>query len=440
MQIDTLITRLALISAVLLVASAAATSCNNPNGRNGAVPYYKIVKLQPRVAQVIWNPDEFDFEKANKAVTERYVNLYNMSAGGCTSWRNGRFHGRNFDWMQSDFGCIVLQMPAGKGARHASVSIINGNPAVDGALLDNDSIDGDYRNFLPCMAMDGINDAGVAANINIIHHTPGDAYIRREEGDLSCVSVVRYVLDNAGSVDEAIGLLSRRKVSQDLVAKAGDDTHFMISDAEKTAVVEYDNGEMVVLYYHENGNGCRSGKGNPAIMSNLFNIAVEKWGLGTDEFYENRPFSLGVERWATVLSRYDDASRSVETNLDIAQSVWYFKNFMSRDNLWYSECADHDYGKDGQGWYCMLDGKRVPCSSWKEAQLKAWETMPEFRDGYDERFGKLADPHVKENGCWETSHSVIYDLSEKKGYLCAFEGFYSKDDSPIEITLPGQDR
>lgn len=46
---------------------------------------------------------------------------------------------------------------------------------------------------------------------------------------------------------------------------------------------------------------------------------------------------------------------------------------------------------------------------------------------------------VDKNPFWETSHTVIYDLEAKKGYLIPFENYYSKDRNhldPIEITLP----
>ena len=54
---------------------------------------------------------------------------------------------------------------------------------------------------------------------------------------------------------------------------------------------------------------------------------------------------------------------------------------------------------------------------------------------YAETYGKMEDPHVKGNIYWETSHSVVYDLDEKVGYLWPFENFYSKDGEPIVIGI-----
>lgn len=421
-------------------AIVAMVSCQKENhSGTDASQFYKIVNLQPNVGQVIWNPDEFDFDKGNAGVLEIYAKMAeDAKAGACSSWRNGRYHGRNLDWLQEDYGCLVLQMPSGKGVKHASVSIVNGNLIVNREFMARDIVDEKYRHIIPCMAIDGINDAGVTANINMLCHTPGDTYINKEECDISSSSVVRYILDNAGSVDEAISLLNEKKICQDVVQVKDYDAHFMISDPTKTAAVEFLNKKMVVTYYNESGHGCRSDKGNPAIMTNLCNFAVENWGLGTDDFYDNRPLAMGVERWETILSQYDVASRSVNDNFDIAKSVWYFKNYMSKDKLWYTENAGDDYGRDEQGWYCTINEKRIACSGWKEAQVKAWDTMPKFWADYDEKYGHLKDPHVRGNDYWETSHTVIYDLQQKKGYLCAFEAFYSKDAEPIEISLPAQ--
>lgn len=75
--------------------------------------------------------------------------------------------------------------------------------------------------------VDGINDAGVAININIVPHQPGTKF--NETGDLSSQCVVRYVLDNAGCVEEAITLLGAKTICQSIVKLAGDQTHYMVS-------------------------------------------------------------------------------------------------------------------------------------------------------------------------------------------------------------------
>lgn len=421
---------------VITLMTLGLVSCKQEN-----VEYFSMVTVQENTVEVLWNPEEYDFEVGNKSYIDRLSKMAAAakSAGACTSWRNGKYHGRNLDWYQADYGCIIIKMPKGGNVKHASVSLLNSSPIVTHEFIENGVIEGLNKSILPCGVVDGINDAGVTININIVPHQPGTEYL--SEGDLSSQCVVRYVLDNAGSVDEAIELLEGRTVIQNIVAMAGDETHYMISDKEKTAVVEFDCGKMAVTYFDKNEKGYYSKNGNPAIMTNLFDFEVEKWGLGTDEFYENHPLAMGVERWACVRDQYDNAAVSVESNLNIAVSVWYYKHFLAEKSLWYTDNAvPSAYGKDEKGWYYTVDGNRVDCDGHVSAQHGYWDgAMEKYWARYESEYGKIGDPHVKGNDFWETSHTVVYDIDAKKGYLIPFENFYAKDRAklePIVISLP----
>lgn len=433
------------IAAIALTAVFCLASCDKNDDNEIVYPseYYQMVNLQPNTSVVLWNPADFNFEFANSYYLQYYADKEKgiKSAPGCSSWRNGRFHGRNLDWYQANYGCLIIQMPKGGKVTHASVALLNSNTTVTQEFIKKGVISGADRSLLPCMVVDGINDAGVAVNINIVPHDPNNSFITTE-GNLSSQCVVRYILDNAGSVTEAIKLLEGKKVRQSIVKLAGDETHYMISDKDETAVVEFENGNMVVTHFKNNGNGCYSDKGNPAIMTNLYDFAVEKWGIGTDEFYENSPYAMGIERWNTIKGQYDRAANSVEDNLEIAKSVWYFKNFMqNRDNKWYSENAvPSSWAKDADGWhYYVNDSIKVATTDCKSAQIGFWNSfMKGYWAKYDKEYGSKEDPHVEGNSFWETSHTVIYDLDAKRGYLYPFENYYSKNGKPIVIALPNQ--
>lgn len=416
-----------------LAIAASVLACKRP-----AADYYRFETLQPNTAQVLWNPADFDFEAGNAYYLEHFAEMEQaIATPGCSSWRNGRFHGRNLDWYQADYGCLILQMPKGGKVKHASVALLNASSAVTQQFVADGILSEQDRRMLPCAVVDGINDAGVAININIVPHTPGNAYIT-DEGDLSSQCVVRYVLDNAGSVDEAISLLAARKIRQSIVELAGDETHYMISDAEGTAVVEFDCGEMTVTRFASTPEGCFSPAGNPAIMTNLYDFCVERYGLNTPEFFEHSPYGMGAERWTTIRDQYSRAALSAEDNLRIAESVWYFKNFMADKTEWISENAvPTAWGHDAEGWFFFDHGTRVACADCPAAQRGFWDAfMPGYWAEYESRYGQLDDPHVKGNTFWETSHTVVYDLREKKGYLCPFENFYSADGQPIVISIP----
>lgn len=403
--------------------------------------FFTMTPVQPHTSTVLWDPEVYDFEAANQFCKSHFEQMGSdasaLAAGACTSWRNGQYHGRNLDWYQSNYGCLIVQMPKGGKVRHASVATVNASTIVTHDFIRQGVLSDEMRKMLPAMSTDGINDAGVAININIVPHQPGDAYIG-PEGDLCCACVVRYVLDNAGSVTEALELLRSRTVSQSLAEVAGDESHYMISNADSTVVVEFPQGQMQVISFTRTDQGWYSPQGNPAIMANFYDYAAEQYEVGSDEFYDYHPTAMGVERWLTVQAQYDQAKIDVASNLAIAQSVWYFKNIMVDKSLWYTENAvpGSCYGKDEQGWYFMAAGQRVDASGARQAMQGYWKAnMESYWKDYELQYGQLSDPHVAGNMFWETSHTVVYDLQNKKGYLYPFENYYSQHGNPVVIEI-----
>lgn len=326
-------------TAVFGLVAMSMASCS----RKAAQPQYFVMEpVQENTSTVLWDPEVYDFEAGNLFVKSHFENMGSntsaLAAGACTSWRNGQFHGRNLDWYQANYGCLIVRMPKGGKVKHASVGTINASTNVTQDFIKQGVLTDETRKVLPTATIDGINDAGVAININIVPHQPGDYYIDKE-GDLSCACVVRYVLDNAGSIAEAVDLLKARKISQSIVALAGDEAHYMISNADSTVVVEFPQGEMQVIYFTKNEQGWYSPNGNPAIMANFYDYAAEQYGVGTEEFYNYHPTAMGVERWQTVKAQYDNAKTDVASNFAIAQSVWYFKNLITDKSLWYTDNA-----------------------------------------------------------------------------------------------------
>lgn len=408
------------------------------------VKYFEMIPVQENTSSVLWDPEVYDFEAGNQHTKARFEELANKNknkdlAAGCTSWRNGQFHGRNLDWYQADYGCLIVQMPKGGKVKHASVGTVNSSTIVTQDFIKQGVLTEEMRKVLPATATDGINDAGVAININIVPHQPGDNFIDDKEGDLSSLCVVRYVLDNAGSVSEAVDLIKSRTVGQSILKLAGDEAHYMISNADSTVVVEFPQGEMQVIYFTKNEQGWYSKAGNPAIMTNFYDYAAEQYPVGSDEFFNYHPTAMGVERWQSVKAQYDNAKKDVASNFEIAKSVWYFKNFLVDKSLWYTDNAVpvSAYGKDEQGWYYMTNNQRVDVENAQQAIHGYWDAnMEKYWKDYEDQFGQLADPHVAGNKFWETSHSVVYDIQNKKGYLYPFENFYSKNGEPIVLALP----
>ena len=107
-------------------------------------------------------------------------------------------------------------------------------------------LDKKQLDILPWGMFDGINDAGLFCNMNVTPYADGGDNPGTNPGkpDLYSSFLVRALLDNCGSVDEAIEYINNHNI----IGKnmGGFNLHFMIGDPEKNVVVEFINNQPVV--------------------------------------------------------------------------------------------------------------------------------------------------------------------------------------------------
>lgn len=158
--------------------------------------------------------------------------------------------GRNYDWQ--DCTALILETHPDNG--YASLSTVNTSfffDHVDPAfhsILNTPSVLSSLAAFAP---MDGMNETGLCAAINMVNTTgngdyPEGSEINQATGkpDLTETTALRLILDQAGSVDEAVSLLQ----NYDLHTPAGIMVHFVLADPTgKSVCVEYVNNEMTVI-------------------------------------------------------------------------------------------------------------------------------------------------------------------------------------------------
>lgn len=148
-----------------------------------------------------------------------------------------RIFGRNYDYSKTNT-CIVYTNP-GNG-RHASVS------TVDLQFLGL-SVDEDITGLMdkitclaaPYIPFDGMNDAGVSCAIYMTYQGPADSVSTNQntdKPDITSTTMLRLILDYAGSVEEAVELVS----AYDLHDSATSSYHYMVADATgRSAILEW---------------------------------------------------------------------------------------------------------------------------------------------------------------------------------------------------------
>lgn len=287
--------------------------------------------------------------------------------------RNGDFYGRNFDYIFNDSPEFVVKVAANED-RHASLGV-----ATHYGLREVQMEQGLYDKqleIIPNFTLDGINDAGVIASINV---APGKEDVGELTGTnpsgepLELPYVVRFILDNADSADQAIELLKERNLYGTAVSDLY--LHIMIADNDKTYIVEFIDNKMV----------AEEKTGNEQIMTNFYNNLPEP-----------TEHASGVERYAILQENYDEGD-SVVGMRTLMQRVKYSNTYnYSNYPVWYSES--------------------IPQSIIKNQDSPEFAIYVEAFDAIRKDYWNYVTNDVRNPAnttFWHTTHNSVYDMSNK---------------------------
>ena len=307
--------KLRIACVLLLVLSIALTCLSGCSSEKSAVP---AGKNQPSLEKIADNLFETkyttDYEWGDTVTSD-------MSGFSCSAVQNGQYRGRNYDWIYADTDLCVIHTTVTKNRPHASVGV------ADMSFMTNSDGSYDYAK-LPFVTVDGINDAGVCIQVNVMPYGENGELNHTEatEDDLAGARVVRFILDYADSVENAIELLKDKDIYSEM--EAAEELHWMISgpaskndSTTKTVVLEvFPDGLHITDKFVD----------DKPIMTNFnvsnFDGTPDTVGLG-----------LGYERWQ-ILDEYYDQADSVMGTFDLMEKVYFSKMYdLYGDRFWYSE-------------------------------------------------------------------------------------------------------
>ncbi|MDO4493579.1 MAG: hypothetical protein Q4C53_06815 [Clostridia bacterium] len=364
---------------------------NKQNGGHSA-----FVKVTDYLYEVTYDSYEDKYEYAREA-------LVNFQPGACSSVQNGMIRGRNYDWVYDEAPCFVIHVPAAEG-RHASVGVAT-PMALSPAVVDSGE-EPLPLDILPYMTLDGMNDAGLTINGNIVN--------RGEKGEFEMksadpaqhimpVMIPRLLLDKAATIEEAVALLEPLDVTS---LGPDDEGHFMITarasatdDSFKTVVVEFIPGED----RHYRLNVIDKFVGGKPIMTNFHLTDFD----GSEESLTPHP--MGYERYLVLQKNYGMGT-DVPGMIDLMKKVYYTRNYdLYNENFWYSEYA-------------------------KIANLTMADRGAAYLGGDVSKAGAFAAEIAKEqndykhrsrtggNMTWQTVHMSVYDIEKREVSVLSQEG------------------
>lgn len=175
---------------------------------------------------------------------------YGCSAFLTESSDNDIIYGRNFDMDAKNTGAYLVVHTAPENGYESYSTVNLGFIGIKSIrTYDEEKISKEIEGgtspllFAPYIPLDGVNEKGVAISILLLEFPE-----IHEEGKngpaLTSTTMIRNVLDNAATLEEAIELFEKCSLHTDGYAY-----HYLVSDASgKSAVIEYAENKLVVEY------------------------------------------------------------------------------------------------------------------------------------------------------------------------------------------------
>lgn len=391
---------------LILVLILSLCGCSSSPEKNG-----DLTKVDNNLYELYCSNYDYDY-----LLSDGYGNIDFLN-GGCSAIKQGNYLGRNFDFVAGDSSEIVVRTDATED-HYASVGMVGGLFWLTSVYVES-GLNEDDQKLLPLVLLDGINDKGLAVEINCVNSTDaGGLTMHTNPGkkEVHQLAVVRYLLDKAASADEAIDIMKNIDIvnTRDVMGLVANnfEIHFLVADKDKSYVVEFDNtlpeGEKLVVMEDE------------AIMTNFY--------LHSSNF-ENETYpdhSMGVERYRKLR---DNASsvNSVESMKELMQSI-RFTNSNRQD-------GEYDPGENYDNPYtCYTDHPVMSGDAINYGNYK--NHIPEILENMKNDEAKVAavlkDPELKNpDRLWVTSHNTVYDLVNKTMSVAVFERYDSYYDYSV---------
>lgn len=340
------------------------------------------------------------FDTLNESAAEKYE-FKNFKPFACSSVRNGNFYGRNFDWFYSNEVDFICRIAASKD-RYASINVCSGISSLTKDVVERYEYSYLY-DVIPYMAVDGINECGLVANINVVPQGVKTTGTNPGKKRIPLMFIVRYILDNCKDAEEAVTKIKNEVdcYSPD-IRGLGYKIHIMLSDGKHDFIVEFIENECKIIKCGEFDTAIVPDYTTKyPIMTNfyLWNTTKED---GTLDPYKLTPHSSGYERYNLTVGNYD--------------TLGTFDNMFNHmtDTLKYTKAYTNELGNDF--WFSEFVGMKKSADSSElltMADVLAEDKIERFR--YADGLIKAAyeDKSRDEQKIWCTTHSSVYDMKNK---------------------------
>lgn len=295
---------------------------SNFNGR-----YYSDLKRLDKYKYTAeYNSIDYDY------AYEYFLTKKPVPVPKCSSFRNGRYYGRNLDWTYDDGVTVSVKVPRING-RYASIGTVSGMPGLTSEFLESGE-QSDLFRVLPFCIVDGMNENGVVVNTNVVplDNDPTTETIPTISQDLTmCAAMIpRFIIDNFDNATDAVDYIREHVavfISSTLQAMLYE-MHFMVADNNKTYCIEFVDNETVIVDITD-----RPYMTNFYLSGVTFNDDGTVYTPSTQDDEHNAMATNGITKDGSGLERYNilvngaTDVESVKDAEDLLEEIYFTKAY-----------------------------------------------------------------------------------------------------------------
>lgn len=355
-----------------------------------------------------------DYDYAKVYMRDHYID----SGGGCTSIRKGNFFGRNFDWNYDETAYFTIRVSKSSSTKYASIGRSSGSlPELSDSFVASGAYSELYK-VLPFITADGINECGVVCSSNVVPVgdygiTTGTTPTGTKEDTLCVKMLPRYILDNFQSATEAVTYIQEHisVYAPNKTDGLKQEIHIMVADAENTYLLEFIENVLIVSDMDSEYDGRN-------YMTNFY-LHDTTYDLDNHiNFSSVSDYGNGLERYDLITDSYQSIN-SVQSMTELLITLYYTNTYKEATNpIWKTEFSDREY------------------------DLKVTDPIDDYTTIINAARAEYA-VRTRNGVLWQTVHTTVYDILNKKMYLIEQEGSistqrlvtYNPWDSDIESAI-----
>ena len=262
-----------------------------------------------------------------------------VNPAGCSALVKNGVLVRSYDWKRKTADgkticSFAVHTPAAQG-HFAVVGMAGGLDALTEDVVEARQFSEAYK-ILPFCMQDGKNEKDLFAEMNVVptwHNTRTVPAVEKRES-ISAIMLVRYILDNFQTVDEAVAYLQNyvEVYMPTNLDEMGYELHFLIADATKSVAIEFVDNVIVAIETDKLTNFHLSG------------VTLNEDGsvyTNADVADGNLPSSQGIEDYAGGLERFNILNTATDP-VEAIKAVVFSKAYTDLVNVWFSEFVGGD--------------------------------------------------------------------------------------------------